>query len=159
MLQSLGVESVPLTVIVDRLGNIGFIRRGSFLSPEGVAEAIEPFLGDDCTETATLPEILRDDDTRAFPVPAAAPQAYILHIVDQDGAPVPGVLVNFCTDTACTLQQSDANGTVSFSGEPDLYHVKLLMAPNGFSFDTAFELNTDRVCGEWILRIRRDQTP
>ena len=38
----------------------------------------------------------------------------MLHVEDQDGNPVPGVAVNFCTDAACTMQQSDENGVITF---------------------------------------------
>ena len=77
-------------------------------------------------------------------------RSYILHIVDQYGEPVSGAAVQFCTDSACTLQKSDADGTVSFSGTPDIYHVRLLQVPAGF------ELVTGNEYGEWVLRIRRN---
>ena len=84
------------------------------------------------------------------------PQAYILHMKDQKGAPVPGVYVNFCTDTTCTMAISDESGTISFDGAPDTYHVQLLKVPEGYSFDADFELYTDSVYGEWIVRVRAD---
>ncbi len=84
-------------------------------------------------------------------------EAYLLHTVDQNGEPVSGVYVNFCTDTACTMFTSDENGLITFDGEPDEYHVQILMVPEGYSFDSAFELYTGRVYGEWILRIRKDR--
>ena len=95
----------------------------------------------------------------AEPEPAAqdAAQAYRLHIVDQFGDPVPGAAVNFCTDTACVLRQSDEDGTISFDGAPDDYHVRLLKVPEGYSFDPDFELYTGRDYGEWRLRVRRDE--
>ena len=83
-------------------------------------------------------------------------QAYILHIVDQNGKPVPGMMVNFCTDTTCSLTQSDENGIISFDGGPDVYHIQLLKAPEGYSFDSDFELYTERTYGEWLIRIRED---
>lgn len=90
------------------------------------------------------------------PLPDTVLQAYILHIIDQNGAPVPGVIVNFCTDTACTAQKSDESGTIAFAGEPDIYHVQLLKAPSGFSFDSDFDMYTGKTYGEWVLRIRKD---
>ena len=87
---------------------------------------------------------------------ATLPQSYLLHIVDQDGAPVPGVFVTFCTDTACVMKQSDENGTVTFDGAPDVYHVQLIKVPDGYSFDSDFELYTARAYGEWLLRIRKN---
>ena len=93
----------------------------------------------------------------AEPAPAeSGAQAYILHVVDQDGAPVPGVTVNFCTDTACSPAESDENGIISFSGAPAVYHVQLIDVPDGYSYDEGFEIYTGSVYGEWVLRIRKD---
>ena len=86
---------------------------------------------------------------------AAAP-AYILHIVDQYGNAVPEVCVNFCTDTACTMVEGDENGAVTFEGEPGVYHVQLVEAPDGYGFDEAFELYVGEAYGEWVVRIRKD---
>lgn len=94
----------------------------------------------------------------ADPEPAeeSAPQAYIIHAVDQYGDPVPGVYVNFCTDTACALAAADENGLIAFDGAPDDYHVQLLSVPEGYRFDEDFELYTGRAYGEWYLRVRKD---
>ena len=91
-----------------------------------------------------------------LPAGEAAPQAYILHITDQDGAPVPGATVKFCTDTTCVLLQADENGIVSFDGAPDAYHVQLLKIPDGYSFDADFELTIGDAYAEWILCIWKD---
>ncbi len=87
---------------------------------------------------------------------AAPPDAYILYIVDQNGAPVPGMIVNFCTDTACIPQKADDEGVIAFNGEPDVYHVQLLKAPEGYSFDADFEMFAGPAYGEWAVRIRKD---
>ena len=92
----------------------------------------------------------------AEPEENAAPQAYTVHIVDQNGSPVPGVYAKFCTDETCVMQLSDENGTISFAGTPDVYHVELLKVPEGYSYDPGFEMKTDAVYGEWVLRIRKD---
>ena len=92
----------------------------------------------------------------AAPAEDAAPQAYILHIIDQEGAPVPDVMVNFCSDTACTMLQSDEDGKIIFDGEPGAYHIQLLKAPEGYSFDPGFEAYTGVNYGEWALRIRKN---
>ena len=84
-------------------------------------------------------------------------EAYLLHTADQNGDPVSDVYVNFCTDTACAMLGSDENGLIRFDGEPDEYHVQIIEVPDGYSFDSSFELYTDRVYGEWMLRIRKDQ--
>ena len=295
--QYLGEDGVPMTAIVDRFGNTGFMQVGCFFSMGEIARTIETFLGDSYTETVTLTAIPKDTSTRAFPTSAvtelqvenetarlivihdvnqneselgyiihedtahlllkaaaadqptsmlcydyrlkqymefmelldprrnafvydapmpgadadkhytlvylldkksgyiytaiylidgeeymdelmkdmlswgyevtweyadaqpaeeAATQAYILHIVDQYNEPVPGMKVNFCTDTTCMMLESDENGTISFSGAQDVYHVQLYRAPEGYSFDPGFELYTEPAYGEWVLSIRKD---
>ena len=84
------------------------------------------------------------------------PQAYILHVVDQDNHPVAEVMVNFCTDTACVPSESDENGTVTFTGAPNVYHVQIIDVPDGYSWDEDYDMYTPREYGEWILRIRKD---
>ena len=291
---------VPTTVVIDRFGNAGFLRLGSFNTAEEVGNVLDRFLGDDYTETAVLTRIPKKGVTRAYPVsPARAmhidnenvkqarfhltnavsddylmayvvsedtahlrfditaaddaadmmyyddakvervdlpdildaernvftydqamespegthylyglyynvgmegdpdlmeffllqkeeyleeladylrtmeyevswefvedtpadkteQKAYVLHVEDQDGNPVPGVAVNFCTDAACTMQQSDENGVITFEGEKANYHVQILKAPEGYSFDKSFELYTGDAYGEWVLHVGND---
>ncbi len=91
------------------------------------------------------------------PEQSAAPaEAYLLHITDQYGSPVPGVTVNFCTDKACTALVSDENGLITFTAPAENYHVKLLKAPAGYSFDPDYELSTGAAAGEWRLVVRKD---
>lgn len=84
------------------------------------------------------------------------PQAYIIHVEDQDGLPVEEVMVNFCTDKACMPRESDADGLITFDGAPAVYHVQIVDAPEGYSYDEEFEMYTEAEYGEWILRVRRD---
>ena len=87
---------------------------------------------------------------------AKAADAYILHMTDQDGNPVSGVMANFCTDAACNTMVSDEKGIITVSGAPENYHVQLLKAPEGYSFDKDFEMNTGTAYGEWTILIRKD---
>ena len=91
------------------------------------------------------------------PEKAAAPaETYLLHMIDQYGSPVPGVMVNFCTDKSCTALTADENGLVAFAAPVENYHIQLLKAPAGYSFDPDFELNTGTAAGEWSLLVRKD---
>ena len=135
---------IPVTVIVDRFGNAVFCQPRAFRTDTEIRQALDAFLGEDYRESA---------------VPAAKAedlQAYIIHVVDQNDDPVEEVMVNFCTDTACTPQESDATGTIAFAGAPEVYHVQLIDVPEGYSCDEGFELYTTREYGEWILRVRKD---
>lgn len=82
--------------------------------------------------------------------------AYIIHVLDQNGDPVPDVFVNFCTDTACVPCESDEDGTIVYTGKSDVYHVQIIDSPEGYSWDESFEMITPETYGEWVLRLRKD---
>ena len=82
--------------------------------------------------------------------------AYIIHVLDQNGDPVPEVCVNFCTDVACVPCESDEDGTIVYTGKPDIYHVQIIDYPEGYSCDESFEMYTPKTYGEWVLRLRKD---
>ena len=82
--------------------------------------------------------------------------AYIIHVVDQNGDPVPEVYVNFCTDEACVPCESDEDGTIVYTGKPAVYHVQVIDYPEGYSCDESFEMYTTVTYGEWVLRLRKD---
>ena len=90
------------------------------------------------------------------PAAPEAPQAYVLHVTDPYGDPVPGVYATFCTDTACFMAESDGEGIIRFDGAPDVYHVQLIKVPEGYGFDADFELRTGPAYSEWRLFIRKD---
>ena len=66
----LNAPGIPDTVIVDRFGNVGFFRVGTFFTYEDLERTVTPFLGDRYTETRVLKEIPKDSTTSAFPVSA-----------------------------------------------------------------------------------------
>ena len=90
------------------------------------------------------------------PAAGEAAAAYTLMVVDQNGAPVPGAAVNFCTDTTCTTTKSDADGVIVFDGPAMAYHVVLLKVPEGYSFDADFDMYTPETYGTWLLRVKKD---
>ena len=85
-----------------------------------------------------------------------ASEAYIIHVLDQDGNPVEEVSVNFCTDQACVPRESDETGTITFTGPQDVYHVQIVEVPEGYSWDESYEMYTPDKYGEWVLRVRKD---
>ena len=294
---TLGTINIPVTVIVDRFGNTGFLQIGSFRTADDVSRTLDAFLGDQYTETAVLDSVPSDTSTVALPVsPARAlrienesaqkaviradgipdicfyvlngntahviaeitasdstsdvifynsdagftplkemldpergvlaadvsvpekgyvavalmnysmvingeedpdmiqfyicrsagelesyvgtlkasglanvtveyetdadaessADAYIIHVLDQNGDPVPEVIVNFCTDTACVPCESDESGTIVYNGTPYAYHVQVIDYPEGYSCDESFEMYTTETYGEWIIRLHKD---
>jgi thiol-disulfide isomerase/thioredoxin len=59
--------------------------------------------------------------------------AYRVIVSDQDGNPVKGVVVQFCSDVTCTLAKTDADGLASFDAdEGQVYTIHILKVPEGF---------------------------
>ena len=75
---------------------------------------------------------------------------------DQDGQPVAGCIINFCTDTACSTVVSDENGLAVFEGAPDEYHLQVLKVPEGYSYDTNHEFSAGRNGGSVTIEVTRE---
>lgn len=63
------------------------------------------------------------------------PDKYEVLVNDQSGKPVAGVMVQFCSETACIMGETDANGIAVFEKEAGKYTVHILKAPEGFAAD------------------------
>jgi len=61
---------------------------------------------------------------------------YCVYVYDPDGNPVEGVFIQFCDDTTCAFQSTDANGRAEFSVDVEkVYEVHVLKAPEGYRQD------------------------
>ncbi|MBQ6595641.1 MAG: redoxin domain-containing protein [Clostridia bacterium] len=68
---------------------------------------------------------------------AASELVWTVTFLDQNGDPVPGCVVNFCTEETCTPCVSDETGVAFFSGEPYPYHLQVIKVPDGYAFEPA----------------------
>ena len=121
-----------------------------FASEANVDAFIEEMAADGLTLTWA------DYDGAADTADAAGESAYTVLFTDQDGAPVPGCVVNFCTDTACVPVVADENGAAVFTGAPYAYHLQVIKVPEGYSFDTAQEFTADPNGGEISFTVTRN---
>jgi len=62
----------------------------------------------------------------------------------------------FGTCDSCMLTQADENGVITFVGEPMIYHLQILMLPDGYSFDPAFEAYTGLHTSEMTVTVHKD---
>ncbi|MBQ9031561.1 MAG: hypothetical protein IJ106_08955 [Parasporobacterium sp.] len=90
-------------------------------------------------------------------LPAEGNAAYIVTVVDQNGKGVPGVMLQFCTDSVCELVQADENGSVRYEREPYDYEVHVLRAPEGYRFDPGEIFYTGLQPGELQIRIQKEE--
>lgn len=71
--------------------------------------------------------------------------SYSVTVVDQNGAPVSDVLLQFCDEENCKLPvATDAEGTVTATYEAANYHITLTQLPEGYtSEETVFYFTDD----------------
>jgi hypothetical protein len=67
---------------------------------------------------------------------AFADGGYQIQVVDPDGNPVEGVMVQFCSDTQCLVGKTGADGIAAFDEPAGTYTVHLLKVPAGYEKDT-----------------------
>lgn len=110
---SFSVNAIPTSLLVDRDRKVVWMETGAMPSTQAFLDLFDRHL-------------------------SAAPQegsaVYSVRLTDQDGAAVPGAIVNFCTDDACTPVQTDDSGTAVFRGEPYAYHIQILTLPEGYDY-------------------------
>ncbi len=75
---------------------------------------------------------------------------YRIICVDEDGTPVPGATIQFCSDIQCMMGKTDADGVVEFDEAPGHYVVHLLKVPAGFAKDLT-EYDAPSVPGELTI--------
>ena len=102
----------PTTILVDSSGRVAKVDCGALSSKEEFTALFDQYTGENynprrCTYTV-----------------------YCYGV--EDGADVTGVMVNFCTDTACTPVTSADLGAAVFTGAPEEYHVEIVKVPEGW---------------------------
>ena len=60
---------------------------------------------------------------------------YLVLVTDDAGLPVPGAMVQFCSDTECLMGTTDETGVARFAQGPGQYTVHVLKAPEGYLAD------------------------
>ena len=78
--------------------------------------------------------------------------AYRVIVSDQDGNPVKGVVVQFCSDVTCTMAKTDADGLASFDAdEGQVYTIHILKVPEGFEKNNEEFRTLDTYCDTKIV--------
>ena len=93
-------------------------------------------------------------DTGSVTVMETEP-VYVIRFTDPDGDPVPGVMLNVCDDTACTMLTADDDGTAHFSGEQKQWSVQILKVPEGFTFAQGEKLPLNEA-GETVIVLEKE---
>ena len=124
-------RGTPTTYFVDREGKIlGYPING--MAVDEYSARLDDYLnGKEAEQSVSL--VPEEGETAA----------YTVTVTDQNGDPVPGVYVNFCTSVACNMAISDDNGVINFEGPATMYHVDVLKVPEGYSYEAESDIYTD----------------
>ena len=58
---------------------------------------------------------------------------YRVIVTDENRNTVKGAMVQFCSDVACMMGKTDANGVAEFEAEEGVYTVHMLKVPEGYA--------------------------
>lgn len=113
------VSAIPTSILVDRSRTVVWMTVGSMDSVQEARDVFDTYLGGQSTEEKAV---------------------YKVVITDQNGKPVPGCVLNFCTEEACASVICDDQGKAEFRGEPYAYRVQVLSLPEGYDFEGGDEI-------------------
>ena len=88
---------------------------------------------------------------------AASNAVYTVKVVDQNGDPVKGATVAFCTDAVCrNSSRTDSGGVTSMALEPGKYHINVIDAPDGYACPDEAGIYIGPEAGETTLTITKE---
>ena len=79
---------------------------------------------------------------------------YHASVADEEGKLVKGATIQFCPDTACSMEKTDANGVAEFEAEEGVYTVHILNVPAGYEKNTE-EIETAAVCSDIYFVLKK----
>ncbi len=133
------VEAYPTTYFVNREGIIvGAPIVGARI--DQYEPMIEALLAGDESAAGELPGESSEESEEeqvAARVETNNDSLYRVIVIDEDGSPVSGVTVQFCSETACMMGETDETGTAIFEEPMGHYTVHILKAPEGYIVDEA----------------------
>lgn len=105
---------------------LGLIGCGAAPKQEEPAKPAEPV-----EEPVATPEVEMEPEEGDV----ATPMAYSILVKNENGEPVQGVTVQFCSETECMTGKTDADGVATFEKENGDYEIHILKVPDGYEKD------------------------
>lgn len=81
--------------------------------------------------------------------------AYILRCEDENGERIPGVTLQVCNESTCSVYVTDANGECVLTLPADNYEIHVLKAPEGYTVDSNAVVTAPIEGGEVTIIVKR----
>ena len=128
------VSAIPTSILVDRSRTVVWMETGSMSSAQEVKDLFDAYLGGGSAVEQAL---------------------YKVKVTDQDGKPVPGCVLNFCTEEACAAVICDDRGVAEYRAEPYAYRVQVLSLPEGYDYEGSDEMFVKAAGDEMTITVTR----
>ena len=112
--RTFNVSGIPTSLLVDRSNTVIWMETGSKDSEQAFTDLFNTYLSGGN--------------------PGENQSSFEVTILDQNGNPVPGCAVNFCTEESCVPMISDEAGRILYNAAPYAYRVQLLSVPDGYDY-------------------------
>ncbi len=130
MKYQLPCTAYPTTIIVDANGVVvGEPIVG--MQPQTYRDRMEELLAEVVNGGESVETEQHEED-----LTQAEEQGYVVTVQDEDGTPVSGAVIQFCSDSLCMTDVTDEDGKARFDQEAGTYTVHILQAPEGYQENT-----------------------
>ena len=149
---ALPFEGFPCTIVLDASGNLVFFQDYAFVEGNTVlTDVLETVTADDYEGGYELCNKYSFDEEDEEGGEEESASGYDFEVVDQNGDPVPGAVMNLCSDESCMMETADEEGHIHYDVAPGKYHITVLHVPDGYTFEENDDLYTEEDNSEVIL--------
>ncbi len=124
------VTGIPTSLLVDRSQTVVWMSTGAMSSAQEARDVFDTYL-------------------------KSKGNLYSVIVKDQDGNPVPGCAISFCTEESCVSVICDENGRAEYVGEPYAYRIQVLSLPDGYDFEGGDEIFVKAAGDEITIAVTR----
>ena len=159
LIEENGVDYLNLMPVddLDKMLEIPGLPTSYFVDSEGKI-LCAPFIGAPMEMVAyekVIDSLLADEEVvveRGMPVAPNSEGVYRVIVTDSDGDFVPGVRVQFCSDSFCMMGKTDENGVAVFKAdEGTVYTAHIMKFPDGYVPNADEYKTTDTYCDICIV--------
>lgn len=137
LIKCFSIDGIPTSILVDRNGKVVWMEVGAMPSAQAFTEVFDQFLQEGGMD-APYGEV-----------------TYRVTVKDQNGDPVPGAVVNFCSDESCQPTPTDEKGVSAFVAELAEYHVQILSLPDGYETEDSEKISIGPWSGNTTLTVTK----